>query len=279
MNCRDILSIMPLRRILLLKILFFASVLCFKAATGAESEKTVVYFYSSETNINNFKSLKMEFDSYLSALGPYEFQPFSERDAFEKHIKGKEKCLLLLSSWHYNNISREYSLEPELAGMRNGTIYQTRVLVCKDGTADINIAKKGRIASASSIPHTQSTLNEIFNDENASKAAKILIVPKDIDALMSVGFGMCQCALTTKSTLETLKTLNPELYKSIKVMAEGKESLSLILASPKNFAKEAETLISIIRKMPETPDGERKIRMLGLDNWQPIDSSKLNSGR
>lgn len=271
MNCQDIL-----RPILLLKLLFFAVILSFGTATGAESEKTVVYFYSSETNINNFKSLKMEFDSFLSALGPYEFQPFSDRDAFEKHIKGKEKCLLLISSWHYNNISREYALEPVLAGMRNGTIYQTRVLVCKEGSEDMNIAKKGRIASASSIPHTQSTLKEIFNnDENAANAAKILIVPKDIDALMSVGFGMCQCALTTKSALDTLKTLNPGLYKSIKVMAEGKESLFLILASPKNFAKEAEKLITIIRKMPETPDGEKKIRMLGLDNWQQIDSSKL----
>lgn len=278
MNCRDILSFIALRSILLLKLLCFAAILCFGTLTGAESEKTVVYFYSSETNINNFKSLKMEFDSYLSVHGPYEFQPFSEREAFEKHIKGREKCLVLLSSWHYNNIGREYGFEPVLAGMRNGTIYQTRVLVCKEGSADMEVAKKGRIASASSIPHTQSALKEIFNDENASKAAKILIVPKDIDALMSVGFGMCQCALTTKSALDTLKTLNPDLHKSIKVMAEGKESLLLILASPKNFAKEAEKLINIIREMPGTPDGERKIKMLGLDNWQPIDSSKLNAG-
>ena len=54
--------------------------------------KTMVYFYSSETNINNFKSLKIEFDRYLSKQGPYEFQPFSSREDFEKHVKDKENC-------------------------------------------------------------------------------------------------------------------------------------------------------------------------------------------
>lgn len=273
MSCRDI------RALLLLPLLFLSLILYFRTVRGAESDKTAVYFYSAEANINNFKSLKIEFDNWLSALGPYEFQPFSDRETFENHIKGKTNCLLLLSSWHYNNISGEYALQPRLAGMRNGSIYQTRVLVCKEKYADMATAKKGRISSASSIPHTQSTLKEMFDDEEAAKAAKILIVPKDIDALMSVGFGVCQCALTTKSTLESLGTLNPGLYKSIKIVAEGKASLLLILASPENLSQEAEKLISIIRKMPETPDGERKIRMLGLDNWQPADPSKPNPGK
>lgn len=32
--------------------------------------KIKIYFYSSETNINNFRSLKMEFDRYLSRFAP-----------------------------------------------------------------------------------------------------------------------------------------------------------------------------------------------------------------
>jgi hypothetical protein len=52
--------------------------------------KIKIYFYSSETNINNFKSLKMEFHRYHSKFGLYEFQPFSARHVFEEHVKGKE---------------------------------------------------------------------------------------------------------------------------------------------------------------------------------------------
>jgi len=51
--------------------------------------KIKIYFYSFETNIINFKSLKMAFGQYLSKFGPYEFQPFSSRDVFDKQVKGK----------------------------------------------------------------------------------------------------------------------------------------------------------------------------------------------
>jgi len=59
------------------------------------ADKTMIYFYSSETNINNFKSLKMAFDQYLSKFGPYEFQPFRGRKAFEKHIEGQKNCFIV----------------------------------------------------------------------------------------------------------------------------------------------------------------------------------------
>jgi len=49
----------------------------------AESDKIVIYFYSSESSINNFKSLKKEFDTYFSAFGPYEFQPVKKQQDFE----------------------------------------------------------------------------------------------------------------------------------------------------------------------------------------------------
>ena len=59
---------------------------CVAIYTFAVSNATI-YFYSTETNINNFKSLKMEFDRYLSKLGSFEFQPFIAKETFEKHIK------------------------------------------------------------------------------------------------------------------------------------------------------------------------------------------------
>ncbi len=104
------------------------------------SGKIKIYFYSSETNINNFKSLKMEFDRYLSKFGPYEFQPFSSRDVFEKQVKGKENCLLLLSSWHYRHIHKKYALTPALTGVRNGKKYQRKILVTSQKPADIKAA-------------------------------------------------------------------------------------------------------------------------------------------
>jgi hypothetical protein len=238
-----------------------------------QPEKIVIYFYSSETNINNFKSLKMEFDQYLSAFGEYEFQPFSDRETFEEHVKDKTHCLLLLSSWHYINIHKDYSLKPVLVGVRNGQKIQKRILVASDGSADVASVKTGQIASASSPQHTLSTLKEMFKGQDSGENFKILTVPKDIDALMSVGFGMAQSALITESALDTLKTLNSPLYKKLKTLAESEESLLLILAAPESFVERAGELIEIFQTMSTSPEGQEKIRMLGLDGWQPLDSS------
>ncbi|MBW1786559.1 MAG: hypothetical protein JRK53_08075 [Deltaproteobacteria bacterium] len=265
--------ILPLVAALVICVAIFCVV-----STG--SEKIKIYFYSSETSINNFKSLKMEFDRYLSRFGPYEFQPFSSRDAFEKHVKGKENCLLLLSSWHYRHIHRAYSLMPALTGVRNGSKYQSRVLVAGKKATGIEAVKTGRIASASSPQHTASTLRDMLRAEYAEKPFRILTVPKDLDALMSVGLGSAKLALASRNCLDELKALHPPLGRKIRVLAEGKESLLLILAVPTRFTPETRKIVDIMKAMPGDSNGMKKIRMLGLDAWQelePDDRAKLES--
>ena len=233
----------------------------------------MIYFYSSETNINNFKSLKMEFDRYLSRFGHYEFQPFSDREAFEKHIKGKKKCLLILSSWHYRIIHKEYSLTPALAGTRDGKKYHKRVLVAKVEAPTIKSVVTGRIASASSIEHTRNVLTQMLKEEFPADIVKILTVPKDIDALMSVGFGMSKSALTTRNALNELKMVNPILCQKMKILKEGEEALLLIIAVPEHFTKDAEPMVTNFKNMDTDPEGKEKIRMLGLDGWKELDLS------
>ncbi|QTA87282.1 Uncharacterized protein dnm_033120 [Desulfonema magnum] len=61
------------KRIWVPTLVFFCVLLFWvTAAVFAGANKTTIYFYSSESNINNFKSLKIEFDSYLSSFGNYE---------------------------------------------------------------------------------------------------------------------------------------------------------------------------------------------------------------
>ncbi len=242
--------------------------------------KIKIYFYSSETNINNFKSLKMEFDRYLSRFGPYELQPFSARDVFEKQVKGKENCLLLLSSWHYRNIHKEYALTPALSGVRNGQKYQKKILVADEKAADIDSGKPGLIASASSLQYTTSALHRILREKYAQHTFQVLTVPKDVDALMSVGFGMAKLAFSSQNAFDELKGVNPRLCNKMKVLAEGEETLRLILAVPQSFEGNSKKTIDMIKNMPMDSDGKRRIRMLGLDGWQELnasDRSKLES--
>jgi len=230
--------------------------------------KTSLFFYSSESTINNFKSLKMEFDRYLTKYGSYEFQPFSDRETFEKQVKQTGQCILLLSSWHYNKIYKEYGLKALLVGTRNGKKYEERILVTSDETL-----KAGSIASASSIQHTDSCLQTMIKDKSAVTITNILTVPKDIDALMSVGFGMSKFALTTQNTFKELKSANPMLYQKLKVLAKGEEALLPVIAVPEAFMQNAQSLVRIIQDMAADPNGKEKLQMIELDGWQALDAS------
>ena len=261
----------------MIAFLFIGLVLFWVISSG--EGKIKIYFYSSETNINNFKSLKMEFDRYLSKFGPYEFQPFSARDVFEKQVKGKENCLLLLSSWHYRHIHKKYALTPALTGVRNGKKYQRKILVADEKAPDIEAAKPGLIASASSLQYTISVLKRMLK-KFAEHPLQVLTVPKDIDALMSVGFGMAKLAFASENAFDDLKGVNPGLCRKMKVVAEGEETLLLIVALPKGCTADRKKMVNLIKNMSKDSDGRKRIRMLGLDGWQALnetDRSKLES--
>ena len=271
--CRKKRSRRSLARLLLTHILCTIFFLGIPALCAAPADKVFIYFYSSETNINNFKSLKMGFDKYLAEYGPYEFQPFEDRETFEEHIKDKEKCLLLLSSWHFKNIYNDYGLRFALTGLRNGKKYQQRILVALDTVLSTDDVVGTSIASASSVEHTKSAVAGMFEEEDTAAKTSILSVSKDLDALMCVGFGMSTAALTTRNSFEELKKINPLLHGKMKILAEGLESLSLIMAVPAGFTEQAVQPINVIKSMTMNPDGMKKMQMLGLDGWQEPDLS------
>jgi hypothetical protein len=252
-------------------LIFFTMIFLGTPGLCVAPDKVIIYFYSSETNMNNFKSLKMGFDKYLSEYGPYEFQPFKDRETFEKHIKDKDKCLLLLSSWHFKNIAREYYLTFALTGLRDGKKYQQHILVALDKVSSIDSLMGARIASSSSVEHTKSVVSGMFKQKDAAEKVSILAVPKDIDALMSVGFRTSKAALVTRNTFEELENINPSMHGKMKILAEGRESLLLIVAVPKDFSEHAVQPVNVIKSMPMNPDGMKKMQMLGLDGWQEPD--------
>jgi len=273
---KQIVSIFQLRTVLIVQmlLLFFG---VFYITESEAADKIPICFYSSETNINNFKSLKMEFDAYLSKFGSYEFQPFDNRENFEKHIRDQKKIVILVSGWHYGKIRNQYSLKPLLVGILNGKNFQKRIMLSGEKTADMDAAMKGSIASSGNAEYTKSILREILSKKDAADSVRILTVPKDVDALMSVGFDMAKAALTTESAFNTLKTLDPILHKKLKILAEGKESLLPILASPQEFVQESEKIVTILKNMSKDSVGMNIIKMLDLDSFKPFDPSSDDS--
>lgn len=237
------------------------------------SSQYTICFYNPETNINNFASLKIEFDTYLSTLGHYQFQPFSDKDTFEKFIAKKTNCAFLISSWHFRNLKEKYPMDPVLVGVLKGKSTQKKVLLAKENIKNLILLKGGNVASAGSEDYTRNILIQMLGEKEKAvvDSMKVLTVPKDIDALMSVGFGIARSALAAESSLTKLSAINPKQYKMMNQLAVSEETLLPVVAIPKKCDKEVKKLVDIIEKMGDTPEGKKRLKMLGLDGWKRLD--------
>jgi hypothetical protein len=235
-----------------------------------------IFFYSPESNINNFSSLKIEFDTYLSEFGPFQFQPFSEYKVFEEMIRDRSDGLFVLSSWHYKQLRHNYSLTPVLVGSLKGKISQKRVLTVLKNVSGVDGIRGGIVASAGNEIFTRNVLSDMLDEQQLVDSCKVLTVPKDIDALMSVTFRMADAAVTTENSLNKLAKLNPKQYKMLKILMSGNETLRPIVAVPAEKTDNLEQLISTIENMGSGFRGRTRLRMLGLDGWKKINSTELN---
>ncbi|MCX6073832.1 MAG: hypothetical protein NTY39_05885 [Campylobacterales bacterium] len=220
------------------------------------SDAVKVYLYTPEINVNNFKSLKTSFDAYLSAFGNYEFQPFNDKETFEKYLK-KTNSIAILSSWHYREIAKRYNLEALLVAQRKGYITDKKILVGAK-----NITLKGVVTSAYDKEYTNDVLSNITN--NKSKELSVLKVPKEIDALMSVGFGMSRFALVSKDSFILLQNINPILAKDLTIYYESDPEYRTILAC-NEIDKEENKLVDIFKNMGLSDNGKNILNMIGVD--------------
>ena len=241
-------------------ILLFANILF------ADTQK--VYLYTTEINTNNFKSLKVSFDTYLGEYGNYEFQPFNNKKTFEKYLKDKNS-IVILSSWHYRKIDKEYNLEAMLVAQKKGSIRDTKILVGQKNTSFAGV-----VTSAYDKEYTNDLLSSLTH--NKTTKLSVLVVPKEIDALMSVGFGMSKFALVSKDSFTLLNEINPFLSKSLKIYGESLPKYRMLLASSK-MDKKKNKLISIFKNMGLTQRGKSIFNMIGIDKMVLLNANDLKN--
>ena len=133
---------------------------------------------------------------------------------------------------------------------------------------------KGKIvASSGNEDYTKKILIQMQGEEkrNVVNSMKILTVPKDIDALIAVGYGMADSALTTEGSLVKLAAINPKQYGFLRPLAKSEKILLPIVAAPKQPDENIKLLLTIIEKMETVLDGKKKLKMLGVDGWKKVE--------
>jgi hypothetical protein len=219
------------------------------------AEPHKVYYYAIDKNIDNFKRFKIEFDRYLAQYGEYTFQAFSEKEVFEDFIEDGES-ILMLSSLHYKQLIKKYNLTPLFVAQKKRSITDTNIIVGKDGSS-----LEGTVTTAFSVKYTQKLLHKTFSRHHLS----LLKVPKEIDALMSVGYGMSQFASVSKKSYFHLMKTNPTLTKNMRIYSESDPNYRMLVAVNKVYKNDSK-ITKIFTQMKKSKKGRVILKHLGIDN-------------
>ncbi len=238
----------------------------------AASATYTVYFYNPESNINNFVALKDGFDAYLSTLGAFEFQPFSDKTDFEKALQSGMRGVVLVSSWHYRSLRRQFPLEPLLHGVFQDAGTQRHILCGHAGQATSSDIAGATIATAGSPTYSRTILRQMLPEATATATASVtfMAVPKDLDALLAIGFGVVDFAIATENTFHRLAEINPAEYELLRKLAQSDEALLPVVASSTPTDSNVMKLVEHFVKMPLKSDGEQTLNMINLDKLRRI---------
>lgn len=247
-----------------------AVLFCAAAAAPAED---AVYFFNPESSIDSYATLKTEFDTYLAPLGPYVFQPFNVRATFEQALAQKSRGVYMLSGWHYGEIKGRQPLDAVLVGTFKGAFLQRKILSAKD-VADVSALKGVTVAGTGSEDYLRTLLKQTLGPERHAlvDSFKVLSVPKDIDALMAVSFGMAQAAISSETSLQKLAAINPKQHSQLKPLAQSEKTFLLVATVPRSFRQEGAPLVKILEDMDKQPAGVTDLKLLGLDGWKRVET-------
>lgn len=248
------------------------SVLVSGNATMADDIPVTVYFFNPEINVDRNTVLKQKFDQLLLKGGHYRFQPVRDRAVFENLVNREvdRHAVYMLSDWHFRLLSESAPLTAYLIGEKNGSTSYRKLLVRRKQPASISSFKLTTVASAGSLAYSERLLKEILTQrpELSAATARLLEVPKDLDALLALGFGMADAAICTEDSLQQLAALYQNQYEQLAIWGESQTQQRMIVAARTHASVQQQAVLDYLMEFNHSAEGQIRLKMLGLDRWQ-----------
>jgi len=242
-------------------------------ATNQENVPLKIFFYNPEINASRNLTLKNTWDSFLNEQGNFTFQPVDRGEDFKALLENEKRAAFIMSEWLFNHLKLEQDehFSISLQGIKDGQETYRRILVSR--TSDLDL-EKSRIASSGDQRRSLSILADIFPSLSPAQAQqlKLLQVPKDIDALMALGYGLADMALTSEVSLTIMANLNQSRFQELSIIKHSKPLRQSILVFKQLDKNVQEALVRGMMNMPDSDTGRQAISMIGLDNWKILDA-------
>ena len=229
------------------------------------------YFFSPDWRPPDLGKLAIAIEGALaSGQVDVSFQAFNRYEDFERQVLVQPPVFMIAPAWVEG--SEGSVLGPALRviarPVRRGKSTYRKALMTRSNIDSIDDLARGSIAATLHSMGAGDPAAVLDAFHLAADSAKVVPVPKDVDALLALNFGQVDAALVTSEQYEQLAQTSPVEAERLRVLAFSSE-----VGLPPVFATAAagdvlrERLRDLLARLREVPDGASVLAMLGFDGF------------
>lgn len=265
-----------IKHIVIVMLIVLWPVLCLVKPAGSadHAENFVFYYFNPDSSQSNLARLKSEMDICLGRLDPaLTFQPFTHQVDFNRKIQEGAAALVFLPYWYLQKHAETLGLRPLLIPVRNHkTSYRKTLLVGRNSGLTLNNLGGAALAMTPMGVSSSESLKELLRLERAFPAEKIrvVLVPKDSDALFALALGQVDMALVAEENLEMISRINPRIAQAVRpLLATSPIPLPVLCYREGKMPMEK---IERLKKaiLEDRVTAEQFKEILQIDDWQTV---------
>ncbi len=211
---------------------------------------------------------------------------FASDSSFINAVQKDEIDFFPLETFQYFRFRERAPLKPALTAIIDESCFETLIVLGKKGSQHASIAdyasKDVTITHQWTTPYGQIWMDHLL-DKNGLPSSEeyfkqVSTVKQSQNAILSVFFGKQDLCIATKRSFEAMAELNPQIRKSLQVVAESDPLLLFCLCASGN--RSAEERLDIIRRASSThehPAGKQILTLSKVERLQPFEEGQLDT--
>jgi len=259
-------------------VLFVVSALAIPATACAQNPE--FFFFSPDFGPGNLSGLTEAAEAYFDeAEYDVGFQPFARFEDFEREYVRRKPQFVVAPQRVVKDRCLSSKLLPLAHPVRGGQGFGRRSLMAGPAISKTSGLKNGSVAAT--LPSGSDTIRSaaLAQLRHDFPSIRIIPVPKDIDALLAVGFGQVDAAFVSNTQFGQLAKINPRLTDKLHDLGYTEEiPFPTVYATEFATPQDIEGLRSAMHTINETGTGKRLTALLGYDGWNlvnPADATPI----
>ncbi|MFQ5352839.1 MAG: PhnD/SsuA/transferrin family substrate-binding protein [Candidatus Binatia bacterium] len=260
-------------------LMFAAFLVC--TPTPVQAEQASLFFFSPDWAPGNLNLLS----ETVSAVAEdnnvrLSFQAFARYEDFCSQLELDRPDFVVVPHWATTVDGCITELVPLAVPLRQGRDWYQKALMAGDGIADVSDLASGTIAAAVAPEGPQDRYAIIEHFGLGDSEARIIPVPKDIDALLALSFGQVDAALVTTTQFEMLSAVNPNSTKGLKVLGlTPKLPFPVLYATAGTSPELVAVMRAGLQRVRDTLSDQSVLELLGFDGMRIVTPPRSGGSR